>query len=185
MHSGPYAFLLASVRWDVFVTLTYKQAPTAERTVERHILGWLESVRMKLRLPQTDYYYFYRVEGGERTGRLHGHVLLRVPRRNRGLFIVPKPGVPWCAPAWGRGYVTTRSIEGKDDPATVYVEKDTSGANEYETIKTARATTSQPSPALLKRATLQQSALGSLSGDGEIRVTHVCQESAVALAPVS
>jgi len=164
MDSGPYTLLLGAVPWDVFITLTYRDAPMTEDSVVRHVNAWLEGVRVRLRLHKNDFYNFVRVEGGEQFGRLHAHVLLRVPRRYRGLFVVPKPGVPWCAGLWARGYVTTRCIEGRQDPATLYVEKDTSGANEYETAKTAKATTSYPSLALMNRALLQKSALEAVQG---------------------
>lgn len=171
MNVGAHSFLLSSVPWDVFCTLTYKDAPSTEEAVRRHVDDWLLKVRLQLRLHPNNFFYFFRVESGEQHQRLHAHVLLRVPRRFRGSFLVPHGCVSWAHKAWGRGMTKFRSVDTRGDSALSYVEKDTSGRDSYELQKTAQARHCYPSSALLMRAARQQS-WGAVADSAEKRARH-------------
>jgi len=158
---NPNAFLVSSVPWDIFGTLTFRRVLPGESWALGTGLEWLEKVRTRLFLPVGDYYYLLRVEGGERFGRVHLHVLLRVPNCYRSLFLTPSGIIPAAHRLWGRGLTTFRRVDSKSDPATAYTIKlETSGADEYELKKTVRCSVCIPSEALKRRMLLQQSAVG-------------------------
>jgi len=170
MNAGAFNLVLSAVRWDVFGTLTYKDAPTTQESVAVHVRAWLLDVRQRLRLHENDFYYFVRIESGELHGRLHAHVLLRVPRAYRGLFVVPKGCRSWAVGSWWRGMTKFRPVE-EGDSAVLYVEKDTNGADNYELTKTGRALHGEPSAALIRRYKLQQSA-GFVGSVGDSVALH-------------
>lgn len=159
MKAGPFSLLLSVVKWDVFATLTYREAPSTEETVLRHGAEYLETIRQKLRLHRHDFYWVARIERGEKFGRLHLHLLIRVPPVKIGLFCLSAKRVPWAHEAWSRGMTSFRRIVSRQDVATNYVVKgETCGATEYELCKTGRGSSVILSQALIQRALLQQSA---------------------------
>lgn len=149
--------MLSVVRWDVFGTLTYTNAPGLECTVERHVVHYLEEMRIKMRLNRNEYCWFGRVERGEMGDRLHAHILVSVPKRWRGLWLVPEGCVSVAHRTWALGMTKFRAVC-TDDPAVVYIVGEaTNGADGYELQKTTRTLWALPSPALIRRALLQKS----------------------------
>jgi len=160
MRSCPNTFLLSCCSWDVFATLTYRGSPPADVLVAiGHARLWLELMRCRMRLRDEDYYWFLRPERGEAGGRLHSHVLIRVPPAFRSLFVVPRGCLSQAHKLWGRGMTSCRKVDDAFDVAAWYVQKcDGSRRDEYENGKTAAASWGVPSDALVRRALRQQSA---------------------------
>lgn len=159
MLPGASTFLLDTVRWNVFGTLTFRHVPARVETVAAQGLCYLEECRKKLCLNSADFYWYLRPEAGESGGRWHLHVVLRVPPKSFGYFVVPRGCLSWAHTAWGRGLTRFRAIRDGHDPAVLYIAKQEScGADNYELAKTSRATHGIPSEALLRRAKLQKSA---------------------------
>jgi len=154
------SLLLTVVEFDVFATLTFRgQEPSFDGAIRRGLL-WLDCVRVMQRLPVADHYWVLRPERGEAGGRVHLHALLRVVPRSRGKFITPAGTVCVAHKLWGLGMTTFRHVEGREDSAILYLQKqlrDSDGADRYEYLKTAGNCYLIPSPALLKRAGLQES----------------------------
>jgi len=158
MRSLPNTFILGAAKWDIFCTLTYADECTSVEGVTRHGLAWLEKLRVRMRMQETEWFWFLRPERGESGGRFHLHALLKVRPRYLTLFVVPKPFICAAHRYWGRGMTTFRYIEDQSDPAVLYLQKEnTCGADTYENLKTAAASHGVPSLALLTRASLQES----------------------------
>lgn len=158
MKSLPYTLLLGAVPWNVFGTLTFRQEVRSEQAALTQGLVWLESVRVHMRLSVSEYYWFLRCERGEGGGRHHLHVLIRCPKWRLGWFFPGAGNLSAAHREWGRGMTRFRRVEGQSDPAMSYCCKDSNGADQYEIGKTAGATCSLPSNALVERALLQESA---------------------------
>jgi len=143
----PNTFLLSSVAWDWFFTLTFRREVSLERGIADGLL-WLERVRRRFRIAPGRWCWVLRAERGERFGRAHLHVLMRVPCRFEG-FCCAGPGrVSWCHRAWGRGMTSVRRVVASDDPCVTYVTKEIPGSDTYETRKTAASINLVWSPAL-------------------------------------
>jgi len=154
--SHPFSFIICAVRWDIFCTLTYRQEPDSIEVAVRHGQVWLGKMRSRMRLAEPEFFWFLRPERGETNGRVHLHALLRVKPDGRSLFVVPR-GMICCAHrVWGRGMTRFRNVEDSYDPAAWYLQKETHGADEYETTKTAACSHGIPSVALLTRAAAQK-----------------------------
>jgi len=133
---------------------------------------------MKLHQPEPEWYWFLRVERGERMGRVHLHALMRVPFSVLGHFIVPAGKVCSAHQVWGKGLTRFRRIDGAEDPAIPYLlGDDTSLRDAYEMGKTLSVTDGFPSPALCKRAGLQKWA-------GEINRPYVANEHTGGVQPL-
>lgn len=178
MRQLPNTFLLSTVRWDVFCTLTFKvELRSLDRAVECGLV-WLEVLRMRMRLHVNDFYWFLRPERGELGGRVHLHALLRVRPVDRGLFVVPQ-GLCMAHRLWGRGMTRFRFVEGNFDAVAWYLQKEsTYGADLYEDTKSAGCRDGVASCALLARALLQES--GS-PPDGD----QVCPENTLERVPLA
>jgi len=151
----PNSFALSAVSWDIFGTLTFRKE-VSEKVAIGRCQDWLELLRQKFYLPESDYYWFLRVERGERGGRVHLHVLLKVPSRFFGYFILRKGRISVAHKLWGHGLTSFRRIYSELDFATTYLMKASNMADAYELEKTNRAD-GIASNAVLKRARLQQS----------------------------
>jgi len=158
VKSLPFSFIIGAVKWDVFCTLTYKEACASIETAALHGQQWLEKLRLQARLQVQEFYWFLRPERGESNGRIHLHALLRVRPKQKGYLLVAKGRLSMGHRLWGRGMTTFRAVVDNNDPAILYLQKDkTCGADSYETVKTAACSHGIPSTALLRRASLQQS----------------------------
>ena len=166
MRVGSATFLVSAVKWDIFGSLTFRGIAPASADVCAGIgLRWLRALRVRMSVPEPDWFWFLRVERGEAGGRLHLHVLLRVRPVFRSLFLVRQGHLCVAHRLWARGMTTFRAVEGWSDPAYSYSLKDDScGADSYESGKSARARYWVASPALLARAGLQQSAGDPMAG---------------------
>jgi len=159
MRSCPNTFLLSSCQWDVFATLTYRgTAPVDVLVAIGHARLWLELMRCRMRLKDSEFFWFLRPERGEGGGRLHSHALIRVPPGFRSLFIVPSGCLSQAHKLWGRGMTKFRKVDDAFDVAAWYVQKcDGSGRDDYENGKTIAASWGVPSDALVRRALRQES----------------------------
>jgi len=159
------SLLLSSVDWDVFATLTYRSERATISGAVADGLLWLELVRCRCRLSEEDHYWYLRPERGESEGRIHLHALLRVPPKFRTSFLVPAGMLSQAHKLWGRGLTRFRQVEGKMDPAVIYLQKgDTCLSDNYEVQKTSADSNGFPSNALLTRALLQKPAGGGCAG---------------------
>jgi len=183
MRSQAFSFVLTTVTWDVFCTLTFADEVFSRETAVRYGLEFMERLRVKMRLRESEFYWFLRPERGDRFGRWHLHALVKVLPRYRGLFIV-KPGfVSWMHRAWGLGITKVRPVWGPEDPATLYLQiGESSGADLYEGQKSAAAIEGIPSGALIARALLHKSVGGVCwpagAGKGRARVPRLAKEPA-------
>jgi len=172
VNHGASSLVLGAVPWNCFGTLTYRKAPSRPETVVAHGLDYLEKTRQLFRLHVNEFFFFLRCEGGELNGRLHLHVLIRIPPRFRGYFLVNRGHVSWAHKNWSQGLTRFRPVRDVFDPAVDYITKQEScGADAYEMAKTGRAACGVPSPALLRRAALQKSA-GTLPAANQTRKPH-------------
>jgi len=158
--AGANNLVLSSIPWDVFSTLTFAKEQSRD-SAWRKIEVWLRRCSRACSLNfNSNFFFAVRFELGEKGGRLHAHVLLRVPRFARGFFLVAYGRKPACAKWWVHGLTKFRAIEGSD-PAISYFEKlatNASGADEYERRKTDFATDMVFGEAVIRRALRQQSA---------------------------
>jgi len=159
MLNASSTFLTSLVSWDVFATLTYRESPPSLDTAIIHGLAWVDMLRVLQRLPVSDFYWILRPERGEVGGRLHLHALLRVLPAYKGWFVVPQGCISYAHRAWNRGRTQFRYVEGREDPAVLYLQKleKGSGSDRYEIGKTASSRDLVFAPALTKRAGLQKS----------------------------
>jgi len=67
--------LLARVRWQLFVTLTFRHEEPAGRIFYVAIV-WARKVERRYHLPRESLMFVVRVERGEHLGRLHAHLLV-------------------------------------------------------------------------------------------------------------
>jgi len=151
------SFLLSSVRWDIFGTLTFRKLPSDARAARLGV-EWLGALREKFHYRASDFVWFLRVEHGERLGRVHLHCLICVKPCHVRYFIMPKGQVPSACRIWRHGISTFRKIDSPQDPALVYTVKDLDGADDYELRKTSRCLNVIASDAL------QWAALRSVGG---------------------
>jgi len=187
VKSQALSFVLSAVAWDAFCTLTFADEVFSRETAGRYGLEFMERLRVKMRLPESDFYWFLRPEQGDRFGRWHLHALVKVKPRFRGLFIVRPGYVSWVHKAWGLGITKVRPVWGVEDPALLYLQiVETSGADSYEGRKSAACVEGIPSGALVARALLQKSAGGicwpSGAGKGRVRVSRLAEEPARTVA---
>jgi len=104
---------------------------------------------------------------------------MRVPRSDRGLFIVPTGCISQAHKLWGRGMTRFRAVVDVNDPAVLYVEKhDCCGADNYELRKTGQGLHGIPATALLQRHRLQKWAPEPTTGTTSPRKAHEEKESA-------
>jgi len=173
MRQAPFTLILGAVKWDIFATLTYRgDPPSSVESVVRHGREWLEAMKHRMEMPETEWFWFLRPERGESGGRLHLHGLLKVRPRFRTLFISPPGTLSSAHRRWGRGMTTFRTVDHYLDPVSWYVQKESiPGGEEYETVKTAACLHGVPSDALLRRASLQESEGGVDRRSGEAKGT--------------
>jgi hypothetical protein len=159
MRAVPFTFVLSSVKWDIFCTLTFRRECKHVETAAAMGLDWIERCRVRMRLAEEEFYWFLRPERGELFGRVHLHALVRARSRDRSLFVVPRGMVSAAHRLWARGMTSFRVVEDSYDPAAWYLQKEKScGSDVYESEKSSASRHGIPSPALLMRAGLQQSA---------------------------
>jgi len=164
----PNTFKVSSVAWDIFATLTFRRVSPGSSWALASGLNWLEEVRIRTKLSPRDFFWLLRSEGGEKFGRVHLHVLLRIPPVYRSLFLLRGGAIPWAHRVWGRGLTTFRRVEGFSDPCCAYtIKPDTSGADEYELKKTGVSSVCIPSEALKRRMLLQKWAGGADQKHGD------------------
>jgi len=168
MKGLPFSFIVSAVGWDVFGTLTYREECRSLEQATVHGLAFLEKIRIRCRLQERDYYWFLRPERGERNGRVHLHVLMKIKPECRGEFLVMPGYLPHAHKVWGRGMTTFRAVSGAGDPAVLYLQKSKDNRSDsYESCKTAACSSGVPSLALLRRASLQKSE-GEPDGRGTV-----------------
>jgi hypothetical protein len=135
-----FSLALSRVDWTVFASLTFSLEPNEARAIAaaEKLLKWVSHITgVKYRRLQ----YVIRLENGERTGRLHLHLLLVVERRFMGYFVVADGHSSMARKFWARefGISRFRSVESGGDSAVAYLTKDMdAGADIYELAKTAR-----------------------------------------------
>jgi len=121
-------------------------------------------MRVICRLNRNEWFWFLRPETGERNGRFHLHVLLRVPKQFVGHFVMPGGEIPNAHRVWGYGLTKFRFIEGRDDPAIPYVLSETAMNDAYEYGKFAKVHSAILSHAVLERMRRQVSVRGGEVG---------------------
>jgi len=150
--TSAHALLVSGVRWNIFGTLTFRGGPPSEESAS--LLGpeWAERMRCRLAMPQSDFFWFVRVERGEHYGRVHLHVLLRVHPSKIGFFLAGPGRLSVAHKVWARGMTTFRVIGTESDPAIDYVLKvvEEKHGDTYEFNKFSKCTITIPSPALLR-----------------------------------
>jgi len=151
-RTSVHALLVSGVRWNIFGTLTFRGGPPSEESAS--LLGpeWAERVRRRLAMPESDFFWFVRIERGEHYGRVHLHVLLRVHPSKIGFFLAGPGRLSVAHKLWSRGMTTFRIIGTESDPAIDYVLKvaDEGRGDTYEFNKFARCIITIPSPALVR-----------------------------------
>jgi hypothetical protein len=133
-----HAFVVASVPWNVFSTLTFR-VPSSESKALRELSRFTRWAAAVCSQKHEKFIYLGRLENGEEFGRLHLHILMVVPEQFMGYFVIPKGMVPKAHKAWGLGMTSWRRVHGMEDPALPYLVKELSGADYYEINKTAGA----------------------------------------------
>jgi hypothetical protein len=171
--------------WSVFGTLTFAEVVSESRAMDaaESLLKWVAHI------DGTKYrrlVYVIRLENGERTGRLHLHLLLVVKRRSMGYFVVAQGRTSQARNFWKRyGISTWRSVEAGGDSVVAYITKDIdAGADIYELAKTARTqhelslSATQPNwTASISDTTLTQSVLSKCDmavGGGGVAAPALC-----------
>lgn len=135
-----FALALSRVDWTVFGSLTFR-----EELGERHAIAAAEKLlKWQSHITRTKYrrlLYVIRLENGERTGRLHLHLLTVVASRFMGYLVVAEGRSSQARQFWLRyfGMARFRAVESGGDSAVAYMTKDMdAGADNYELAKTAR-----------------------------------------------
>jgi hypothetical protein len=140
------------VDWTVFASLTFREEQREARAIvaAEKLLKWVSHItEVKYRMLS----YVIRLENGERTGRLHLHMLIVVERRFSGYFVVAEGRASQAYQFWKKAYGISRfrAVESGGDSAVAYMTKDMdAGADNYELAKTARSQHLYISPEALK-----------------------------------
>jgi hypothetical protein len=136
MKQEPFSLVVSRVPWNVFATLTFRSEPSAVRA-ERELKKWLRWAAHISGVKYRNFLFLGRLEQGELSKRVHLHCCLCVPARCLGYFVVGARRISLAHKAWKLGMTRFRQISGFGDSAVTYLLKDTSGADSYESIKTA------------------------------------------------
>lgn len=168
MRNQANMFLLRACLWSVFGTLTFK-AEKSEEGVTRAGLSWLDAVRLKLSVPESEFYWILRPERGEAGGRLHLHVLLRVRPCFLSLFWIGPCKVSWAVRSWRHGLSRFRLVDGLQDSSLEYIVKPESGigADAYEGTKTQGCARLLASNAVVNRGRRQKCEGWRMDGQAE------------------
>ena len=172
--SASFSLALSRIDWTVFCSLTFRKEPSEASAIvaAEKLLKWAAHIQ---RMRFKDMEFVIRIETGERTGRRHLHLLLRVDRRFMGYFVV-QAGRSSIARKWWikhYGIAQFRRIESGCDSAVAYITKDMdAGADIYELAKAARSTHLIISPTALRCIRRR---IGS--ADSQTRATNTLAES--------
>jgi hypothetical protein len=130
---APEVWSLGKIRWQAFVTLTFRGEPPGCARANRNVRTWLIGVARFARVPYNSVLWVVRPELGEKTGRYHFHVLIAgLPQHVVNITFLKR-----IAYRWQFGFSDVRLwLDGLD--AESYVCK--AGANTYELGKVGRST---------------------------------------------
>jgi hypothetical protein len=138
MNAGSLSLIVSSAPWNVFATLTFRRVPS-EAAAIRAMSGWWDWAAKIARIDRERFLAFCRIEKGELNQRLHLHSLIVVPETCLGYFDAGRGRVSQAVRVWSFGLTKFRRVSEFGDSAVPYLtEENTSGADFYESQKTAR-----------------------------------------------
>ena len=76
MKECPELRVIARMRWQLFITLTFRKSDVSNRVRARMLIAFLREVENATRVPPRRLLWCCREELGEKGGRLHFHLLM-------------------------------------------------------------------------------------------------------------